>query len=91
MQDIEIDTYDGFLSYLQDRTTIQAHLASFASLPLKIQLCRVLNSRFKNSNVPNERACTSISSKVCPLTSIEPVRQILTVINMHARLFSTLE
>ena len=43
------------------------------------------------SNVPNKRACTFISGKVCPLTLIEPKRQTLLEINMHARLFGTLE
>ena len=43
------------------------------------------------SNVPNKRACTFISGKVCPLTLIEPKRQTLSDINVHARLFGTLE
>ena len=43
------------------------------------------------SNVPNKRECTVISSKVCVLTFIEPKRQTLLEINMHARLFGTLE
>jgi hypothetical protein len=48
------------------------------------------------SNVPNKRTYTFISCKVCPLTSIEPKRQTLPEINvhalcMHARLFGKLE
>ena len=43
------------------------------------------------SNVPNKRACTFISGKVCLLTLIEPKRQTLPEINVHARLFGTLE
>ena len=35
----------------------------------------------KYSNVPNKRACTFISGKVCLLTLIEPKRQILSKIN----------
>ena len=41
--------------------------------------------------MPNKRACTFISGKVCPLTSIEPKSQTLQEINVHARLFGTLE
>ena len=43
------------------------------------------------SNVPNKHACTFISGKVCPLTLIEPKRQTLPGINVHACLFGTLE
>ena len=43
------------------------------------------------SSVLNRRACTFISGKVCLLTSIEDKRQTLPEINMHARLFGTLE
>ena len=42
-------------------------------------------------NVPNKRACTIISGQVCPLTLIASKRQTLPEINMHARLFGTLE
>ena len=41
--------------------------------------------------MPNKRACTFISGKVCPLTLKEPKRQTLPEINVHARLFGTLE
>ena len=40
------------------------------------------------SNVPNKRACTFI---VCLRTLIEPKRQTLPEINLHARLFGILE
>ena len=43
------------------------------------------------SYVPNKRACTFISGKVCLLTLIEPKRQTLPEINMHACLFGTLK
>ena len=43
------------------------------------------------SNVPNKRARTFISGKVCLLTLIEPEWQTLPEINVHARLFGTLE
>ena len=43
------------------------------------------------SNVPNKRACTFISGKVCLLGSIKVKRQTLPEINMYARLFGTLE
>ena len=51
----------------------------------------VLQQIFSYSNVQNKRACTFISGKVCPLTLIEPKRQTLLEINMHAHLFGTLE
>ena len=35
------------------------------------------------SSVPNRRACTFISGKVCLLTSIEDKRQTLPEISMH--------
>ena len=38
------------------------------------------------SNVPNKRACTFISGKVCLLTLIEPRTQTLPEITVHARL-----
>ena len=41
--------------------------------------------------MPNKRACTLISGKVCLLTLIEPKKQTLPEINVHARLFGTLE
>ena len=41
--------------------------------------------------MPNKHACTFISGKVCPLTWIEPKRQTLPKINMHARLFGASE
>ena len=43
------------------------------------------------SNVPNKRACTFISGKVCLLGSIKVRRQTLPEIIVHARLFGTLE
>ena len=43
------------------------------------------------SNVPKKRARTFISGKVCLLTLIEPKRQTLPEINVHALLFGTLE
>ena len=43
------------------------------------------------SNVPNKRACMFISGKVCPLPLIKHKRQTLPEINVHARLFGTLE
>ena len=43
------------------------------------------------SSVPNRRACTFISGKVCLLASIEDKRQTLPEINEHAHLFGTLE
>ena len=39
----------------------------------------------------NERACTFISGKVCILGSIKVRIQTLPEINVHARLFGTLE
>ena len=42
-------------------------------------------------SVPNRHARTIISSKVCRLSSIYVKRQTLPEINVHARLFSTLE
>ena len=43
------------------------------------------------SNVPKKRARMFISGKVCLLTLIEPKRQTLPEINVHALLFGTLE
>ena len=43
------------------------------------------------SNMPNKRACMFISGKVCLLGSIEVRGQTLPEINVHARLFGTLE
>ena len=43
------------------------------------------------SNVPNKRACMFISGKVCLLGFIEVMRQTWLEINVHARLFGTLE
>ena len=43
------------------------------------------------SNMQNERACTFISGKVCILGSIKVRIQTLPEINVHARLFGTLE
>ena len=43
------------------------------------------------SSVPNRRACMFISGKVCLLSSIDVKRQTLPEINVHARLFGTLE
>ena len=43
------------------------------------------------SNVPNKRARTFISGKVCLLTLIEPKRQTLPEINAQGLLFGTLE
>ena len=39
------------------------------------------------SSVPNRRACTFISGKVCLLSSIDVKRKTLPEINMHACLF----
>ena len=44
-----------------------------------------------NSSVPNKRVCTFISGKLCLLTSIEDKRPTLLVMNVHTRLFGTLE
>ena len=41
--------------------------------------------------MPNKRAYTFISGKVCLLTLIEPKTQTLLEITVHARLFGTLE
>ena len=41
--------------------------------------------------MPNKRACTFISGKVCLLGSIKVRRQALPEINVLARLFGTLE
>ena len=43
------------------------------------------------SNVPNKRACTFISGKVCLLGSIQLRGKTLPEINVHARLFGTSE
>ena len=43
------------------------------------------------SNMQNERPCTFISGKVCILGSIKVRIQTLPEINVHARLFGTLE
>ena len=40
--------------------------------------------------MPNKRACTFISGKVCILTLIEPKIQTLPEINVHARSFCIL-
>ena len=50
-----------------------------------------MNLLFCYSNVPNKRACTFISGKVCLLGSIKVRGQNLPEINVHARLFGTLE
>jgi hypothetical protein len=44
-----------------------------------------------NSSVPNKRVCTFFSGKLCLLTSIEDKRPTLLVMNVHTRLFGTLE
>ena len=41
--------------------------------------------------MPNNRLCTFISGKVCLLTLLEDKRQTLPEINIHERLFGTLE
>ena len=46
---------------------------------------------FGYSSVPNRRACTFISNKVCLLSSIDVKRQTLLEINVHVCLFGTLE
>ena len=46
---------------------------------------------WKYSNVPNRRSCMFISGKVCLLSSNNVKRQTLPEINVHARLFGTLE
>ena len=43
------------------------------------------------SSVLNRRACTFISCKFCLLSSINAKRQTLQEVNVHARLFGTLE
>ena len=47
--------------------------------------------KFEYSNVPNKRAYTFISGKVCLLGSIKVRRQTLPEINVHVRLFGILE
>ena len=46
---------------------------------------------YVKSNVPNKHACTFISGNVCLLGSIEIRGQTLPEINVHERLFGTLE
>ena len=57
--------------------------------PSKIAIANATTTAY--SNVPNKRACTFISGKVCLLGSIKVRRQTLPDINVHARLFGTLE
>ena len=56
------------------------------------EACNVFNyCHSQYSNVPNKRLWTFISIKVCTLGSIKVERQTLTEINVHTRLFGTLE
>jgi hypothetical protein len=57
--------------------------------PSKIAIANATTTAY--SNVPNKRACTFISGKNCPLPLIKHKRQTLPEINVHARLFGTLE
>ena len=65
---------------------------TFQKFSVKIKFfLHILNVPIMYSNVPNKRACTFISGKVCLLGSIKVKRQTLPEINMHAHLFGTLE
>jgi hypothetical protein len=57
--------------------------------PSKIAIANATTTAY--SNVPNKRACTFISGKVYLFVSIKVRRQSLPEINVHARLFGTLE
>ena len=52
---------------------------------------RIIKTNHMYSNVPNKPAYTFISGKVCLLGSIKVRGQTLPEINVHARLFGTLE
>ena len=84
-----IDSHSNLADTLLNPISIGYRFLHISTLP------KVINPKYSKhwlySNVPNKPACTFISGKVCLQTLIELKRQFLPEINMHARLFGTLE